>query len=86
MKNSQIPSLVEPQYVTTIIAKIKAPSLTYFDSKNTDLVSRNILCSTFSKQSEIDGGKIYVWIQTRFHLDQIRLYNLVTSNYRLIFT
>ena len=63
MNNSLIPSLIEPQYVTTIIAKIKLPSASHFDlSKNDDSV---VGYANFTETSDIAGARIYLQFEKR---------------------
>ena len=56
--NCIVPNLIEPQYITTIIAKIKSPSRSNFGEKHT--IEGEHEYSTYSKRSQIAGGEIFV--------------------------
>lgn len=63
MNASLIPSLIEPQYVTTIIAKIELPSTSNFDFKG-----QRAKYDWYAKDTEIsdiDGARIYLHFEKR---------------------
>ena len=62
MNTSLIPSLIEPQYVTTMIAKIKLPSASNFDQKGQDKYGDWYAKKT--PYSDIVGGRIFLQFQT----------------------
>ena len=63
MDQSLIPSLIEPQYVTTIIAKIKLPSATHFDFKGKG--DTYAWYAKTTQMSDIEGARVYLQFEKR---------------------